>query len=139
MKLPHAEYKINDRAIHERTKAEGVIHGISREGDKLVYLFDCPLFRQWVPSYKLMPVNEVSTTVIDEEIQYKSFDLHLVDSRGATTVLVRVSLANELEYEVAFNRADYCKARTLYDFLRVQEFVSESFLSMIGLERTDDI
>ena len=139
MKFPHAEYKINDRAIHERTKAEGVIHGISREGDKLVYLFDCPLFRQWVPSYKLMPVNEASTTVIDEEVQYKSFDLHLVDSRGATTVLVRVSLANELEYEVAFNRADYCKARALYDFIQSQDTISESFLSMIGLEKTDDI
>lgn len=137
MRLPHAEYKINDKAIHERTKAEGVIHGISREGDTLVYLFDCPLFRQWVPWYKLTPVKAVE--VIDEEIQYKSFDLHLVDSRGATTVLVRVSLANELEYEVAFNRADYCKARALYDFIQSQDTISESFLSMVGLERTNEL
>lgn len=134
MRLPHAEFKIGDRAIHERTGVEGSIYGISRQGDTLVYLFDCPIFRQWVPSYKLLPLKGAEAT-IEEEVEYKTFKLYLNDLREVQMVVVGVALTPETLYEQVFIPADYEKARALYDFLRVQETLSESFLSMIGLEK----
>ena len=134
MRLPHAEFTIGQQAIHTNSGLTGTIAGIRRHDETLQYLFDCAAFKQWLSIGKLEHLNKTEVLNEDSEIEYKVFDVSLLNMREVETLIVSVRLTDELAYEQSFTAASANKAMALYDFIQVQDAITESLLFAVGLE-----
>lgn len=144
MRLPHAAFIIGDSAVHTTSGQIGTIAGIRRHEETLQYLFDCPIFKQWLTIGKLerleQPEMAQGLGVNDEgEIEYKLFDVVLTTMREADLVTVTVNLSNDSVfkgYELRFNYSrELEQARGLHGYLTTVGSITESLLFAIGMEK----
>jgi hypothetical protein len=138
MNLPRAAFMIGDPATHTTSGQIGTIAGIRRHDETLQYLFDCPIFKQWLTIGKLERLEKavVSEANFDEdgEVEYKLFDVALVTMREADLVTVTVCLTNDVSYELTFNYSrEQERAKGLHGYLTTVGSVTESLLSAIGM------
>jgi|GEM_PF-6529352 len=141
MRLPHAAFVIGESAVHTTSGYTGTIAGIRRHDETLQYLFDCPIFKQWLTIGKLEPLEQPKMTQglsvdDDGEIEYKLFDVVLTTMREADLVTVTVHLSDSTGYELRFNYSrELEQARGLHGYLTAVGSVTESLLFAIGMEK----
>ena len=131
---------IGDPATHTTSGQIGTIAGIRRHDETLQYLFDCPIFKQWLTIGKLerLEVSEMSKANFNEdgEVEYKLFDVALVTMREADLVTATVCLTNDISYELTFNYSrELEQAKGLHGYLTTVGSVTESLLSTLGMEK----
>jgi hypothetical protein len=131
MRFPHAAFKIGDTATHTTSGQIGTIAGIRRHNETLQYLFDCPIFCQWLTIGKL----EVPKFDEEGQLEYKLFDVTLSTMREAELVKVTIHLTDHLAYELRFTLAQLERAKGLHAFLMTVETVTESLLEQLGMEK----
>jgi hypothetical protein len=138
MRLPHAAFVIGESAIHTTSGYTGTIAGIRRHHETLQYLFDCPIFKQWLTIGKLERLEQPEMAQVDDEgeIEYKLFDVVLTTMREADLVTVTVHLSDNIGYELRFNYSrELEQAKGLHGYLTTVGSVTESLLFAIGMEK----